>query len=506
MTHRNNIVVVSNDGTCLQTLIDASIFNSKITLVVSQHSDSIASVFARKHRIPLHIAVIENETIELIEKTLPSIVIDELKLVPKLTCPILKMLYYNESSVSICCDNKEIVIESEPRQKLILEAVCKVLRVHNNTVELGHTNFNLLAINYSNCQEGYELVAINEFWFKQTRHIIKNYFIYAKDNVLIAHKTRKIPIEFIVRGYITGDLWEKYSSGNRRYYGIEFDDNLVNNQRLPQFIITPVAIDGSVLTREEIEQNYLTLEQTNHIYESAIKLFRYGQSVSRGRGLILVETKYEFGINTKDEIILIGEIHTCDSSKYWVEKYYEKAFVDGTEPALVQSSNIDFYRMISGEILITTNGESFLKIVNYYLDYKHPKVAILAESENYTWHINAIRDELLKAGVHCFIKVASAHKTPRRVLYFIDKVDKLYKVGTVVYITISGLSNALSGLVAANTKHVVIACPPFKDNTDMLINIHSTLQMPNATPVLTILDTENAALACRRVLEHTLMQ
>ncbi len=93
--------------------------------------------------------------------------------------------------------------------------------------------------------------------------------------------------------------------------------------------------------------------------------------------------------------------------------------------------------------------------------------------------------------------VASAHKEPRRVLEIIDS----FKGQTgIVFITVAGRSNALSGFVAANSKFPTLACPPFKDKSDMLVNIHSTLQMPSKTPVLTVLDPGNCALAVKRIL------
>ena len=96
------------------------------------------------------------------------------------------------------------------------------------------------------------------------------------------------------------------------------------------------------------------------------------------------------------------------------------------------------------------------------------------------------------------IHVASAHKVPEQVLDLIKEYDA--KGGQVCYITIAGRSNALSGFVAANSIYPVIGCPPFKDKADMAINIHSTLQMPSDTPVLTVLDPQNAAMAAIRIL------
>lgn len=109
-----------------------------------------------------------------------------------------------------------------------------------------------------------------------------------------------------------------------------------------------------------------------------------------------------------------------------------------------------------------------------------------------------ITDALEKYKIKFEMYVASAHKQPLEVLNIIK--SNTAKKG-VVYITIAGRSNALSGFVAANSEKPVIACPPFKDKTDMLVNIHSTLQMPSNAPVLTILDPGNCALAVKRILE-----
>ncbi len=126
------------------------------------------------------------------------------------------------------------------------------------------------------------------------------------------------------------------------------------------------------------------------------------------------------------------------------------------------------------------------------------KVVIIMGSESDRDFAQKIILELENYSIQYDIKVASAHKQPLEVLNII-KSNTAEK--GVVYITIAGRSNALSGFVAANSNCPVIACPPFKDKTDMLVNIHSTLQMPSNTPVLTILDPGNCALAVKRILE-----
>ncbi|TVR69547.1 MAG: AIR carboxylase family protein [Spirochaetaceae bacterium] len=124
------------------------------------------------------------------------------------------------------------------------------------------------------------------------------------------------------------------------------------------------------------------------------------------------------------------------------------------------------------------------------------KVVFIMGSEADTSHADTIARHLDELRVEHVRHVASAHKQPLKVLEIVQS----YRAEQVVYITIAGRSNALSGFVAANSDKPVIACPPFADKTDMLVNIHSTLQMPSKTPVLTVIDPGNAALAAHRII------
>jgi 5-(carboxyamino)imidazole ribonucleotide mutase len=108
-----------------------------------------------------------------------------------------------------------------------------------------------------------------------------------------------------------------------------------------------------------------------------------------------------------------------------------------------------------------------------------------------------IQSKLNELSVSHQLFVASAHKSPKKVLEILERFEE---ESDIVFITLAGRSNALSGFCGANSRHPVIACPPFADKVDMLVNIHSTLQMPSNTPVLTILDPENAALAAAKIL------
>ena len=126
------------------------------------------------------------------------------------------------------------------------------------------------------------------------------------------------------------------------------------------------------------------------------------------------------------------------------------------------------------------------------------KTVLILGSASDEGHAKKITDSLDEFGIKWEQHVASAHKQPRKVL---DILEANTDEKSVVYVTIAGRSNALSGFVAANSEFPTLGCPPFSDKADMLVNIHSTLQMPSNTPVLTVIDPGNCALAVKRILE-----
>ena len=126
------------------------------------------------------------------------------------------------------------------------------------------------------------------------------------------------------------------------------------------------------------------------------------------------------------------------------------------------------------------------------------KAVLILGSSSDEGHAKKITDGLDEHGVKWEQHVASAHKQPRKVL---EILDANAEEKSVVYVTIAGRSNALSGFVAANSNFPTLGCPPFSDKSDMLVNVHSTLQMPSNTPVLTVLDPGNCALAVKRILD-----
>lgn len=189
------------------------------------------------------------------------------------------------------------------------------------------------------------------FWFAQTEHIIKNHLIATPHpNVIVTEKCTVLPIEFVVRGYMTGStntsLWTHYNNGVRNYCGHTFPDGMVKNQRLPHPIVTPTTKetdhDRPITPDEIIADGWLTPEQWQFASTKALELFAYGQHIAQQNGLILVDTKYEFGINPQGDIILIDEIHTPDSSRYWLADSYEERLKNAQEPNMIDK---EFFRL-----------------------------------------------------------------------------------------------------------------------------------------------------------------
>ncbi|KAL5078495.1 hypothetical protein RYX36_006916 [Vicia faba] len=179
------------------------------------------------------------------------------------------------------------------------------------------------------------------WWFERTRHIVSNALVSAPDkNVTIAKKCSVFPVEFVARGFVTGStdtsLWTVYNKGNRNYCGNILPDGMVKNQKLPKNILTPTTKaadhDVPVTPDEIIEKGLMTKADYAEASEKALSLFEYGQQVASEHGLILVDTKYEFGKANDGAILLIDEVHTPDSSRYWIGNSYLERFQNGLEP------------------------------------------------------------------------------------------------------------------------------------------------------------------------------
>lgn len=189
--------------------------------------------------------------------------------------------------------------------------------------------------------KGQVLNLISAWWFEQTASIVPNHLLAIPDpNAIIARKCNVFPIEFVVRGYITGTtntaLWTQYKNGVRDYCGVSFPEGLLKNQKLHHAVLTPTtkeAIhDRPITPAEIISEGFMTEDEWAQVSQLALKLYQRGVEIAAKQGLILVDTKYEFGRDNEGNILVVDEIHTPDSSRYWLADSYEKRLAKGLEP------------------------------------------------------------------------------------------------------------------------------------------------------------------------------
>ena len=189
--------------------------------------------------------------------------------------------------------------------------------------------------------KGEILNQISLFWFDQTKDIIKNHVLKTPDpNVVVAKKCKPLPIECVMRNYITGvtgtSLWTHYKEGKRDFGNFILPDGMKKNQKLEKPVFTPTtksdAHDRPVTPKEIVAEKILSQDLMDEVEKTARALFDRGQKIAAKHGLILVDTKYEFGLDENNKLTLIDEIHTPDSSRYWKKASYDERFKKGEEP------------------------------------------------------------------------------------------------------------------------------------------------------------------------------
>ena len=196
--------------------------------------------------------------------------------------------------------------------------------------------------------KGQELNELAAWWFERTASIIPNHVRGIPDpNVLIATATTPLAVEVVVRGAITGvtstSLWRLYEEGARTIYGYHFPDGLRKNTLLPEPIVTPTTKpsaasglhDEPITWADVVDRGLVERSMWEHVTAAAIDVFREGQKVAAEAGLILADTKYEFGVTPDGDVLLIDEVHTPDSSRFWVADSYESKLAAGEEPESV---------------------------------------------------------------------------------------------------------------------------------------------------------------------------
>ncbi|MFA4995493.1 MAG: phosphoribosylaminoimidazolesuccinocarboxamide synthase [Bdellovibrionales bacterium] len=191
--------------------------------------------------------------------------------------------------------------------------------------------------------KGQVLTQLSRYWFDQTKDICPNHVIaYPDPNVVVCKKLNMLPVELVVRGYLAGStatsILKMYKAGKREMYGVKFPDGLRDNQQLERPIITPTTKaaandhDAPLSPEKIVADKILDKAVWDKTCAYALALFARGQEIAKKRGLILADTKYEFGLLPDGTVVLGDEIHTPDSSRYWIAETYQKRIDSGEAP------------------------------------------------------------------------------------------------------------------------------------------------------------------------------
>lgn len=459
------------------------------------------------------------------------------------------MLSFNPEENSLNAEKIISECKLESHNNVVKGKVRDVLFLNNHRLVLFEHSDRLSSYDSNICNvngKGILLNYMSSWWMNMTKHIIPNHYIYHSGRYQLARKCKRIDIEVIVRGYITGSsstsLWTLYKDNKHDVYSITLPKGLVKNQRLDSPVVTPTTKDehDEPLRDEQIiEKGLLREDQWNYIKRKAVELYNYGSIISESKGLILVDTKYEFGIDeVTGEIMLIDEIHTCDSSRYWNLSSYQERFNNKQEPEnfdkdhirryllevnpefknqplheriipdiplelkeKVYQSYYDVFNMLTSIDLNTElNNVSMESFLDTYINNLSPLVVVLSGSVSDIEKVKKVNSELDKHGIIYHNYFHSAHKETLLVMNLIEQYNALHGKRKLVFITVVGMSNALGGVLAANTKFPVLNCPNFKDSTDMMVNVNSSLQMPSRVPSAVVLRPDNVALLARNIL------
>lgn len=202
--------------------------------------------------------------------------------------------------------------------------------------------------------KGEVLNRISQFWFKETADIIQNHLIKGLGGrSMLGRKAQVLPVEVVVRGYLTGSAWRDYQAG-QLISGIQLPVGLRKDQRFDQPLITPstkedLGAHDEPIGREAIISRGLVAQAVwEQVETAALALFRRGSEIASRQGLILVDTKYEFGLLPDGSLILVDEIHTPDSSRFWYAEGYAELFATGTEQRKLDKEYLRSWLMAQG--------------------------------------------------------------------------------------------------------------------------------------------------------------
>ena len=379
--------------------------------------------------------------------------------------------------------------------------------------------------------KGEVLSRLSNWWFEKTADLIPNPVLRVVDPLAtLVREVMPIRIEMIVRGYLTGSMGRAYDSGVRTFCGVNLPEGLKANQRFPQPLVTPTTKeknDREISPAEIAAEGWTTAERYAQMRDVALRLFERGTRLLAEKGLILVDTKYEFGL-LDDQLILIDEIHTPDSSRMWDQAAYDR------DPLQVEAHDKEYVRAWlrqnrkNGEYPVALPGDVVRETTRRYVEiyeritgenleisFEDPRarlarnlaaaglikdgfVAIVMGSRADLEHAVKMKSIIEPYGIHVDLRVCSAHKNGEDLAPLAAEYNNAIEPGAII--AIAGLSNGLGGALAANAALPVVSCPPFKDGTDILLNINSSLMMPSQVPSMTVIKPKEAAQAALRAL------
>ncbi|MBN1336917.1 MAG: AIR carboxylase family protein [Deltaproteobacteria bacterium] len=380
--------------------------------------------------------------------------------------------------------------------------------------------------------KGAVLSGLSAWWFERTRDIVPNHFIRLVDPaVSLIRECRPLAVEVVVRAHLAGSMWRAYQAGRRSFCGVSVPDGLTRHQAFPEPIVTPTTKsdhDEEASPAELVAAGLVTPEQWKALEQAARKLFAAGAATLAERGLKLCDTKYEFGI-FDEEIVLIDEIHTPDSSRIWpadafardpqrvesLDKEYVRAWLleagqGGRRPralppevaAETTRRYLELFERVTGVSLALSDEDPRERMVRHLAAQGFMKdawVAVVMGSPGDLAHARRIRDALAPYGVAVDMRVLSAHKNGEALPALAELYGGSADRGVVV--AVAGLSNGLGGALAANLPVPVLSCPPFTDLADLQVNLASSMMLPSEVPAGTILSPSNAAHLALRCLQ-----
>lgn len=340
-----------------------------------------------------------------------------------------------------------------------------------------------------------------------------------------------IPLEVVCRWYAAGSLLGRIKEKKitAEQIGFSSDHKIKYGEKLPEPFVefsTKLEKTDRYLTDEEaMNLSKLTPEELKKMKLLTIKIDKILQRKIEGKGLIHADGKKEFALDKNRDFVVVDTLWTLDEDRFWeldeyekgnfveqskefIRKYYDsigykkklyEAREKGLEEPPIPSLPDDIIERTDGLYISMFNRLENCPFENALNAIKHQQIIpIIMGSKSDLEYCRTIGRYLDKFNVQYEYRVASAHKAPENLLKIIEEYDSLYK--EVVYITVASLSNALSGMVAANTLNPVIASPFYKDTQSYLADVHSSLRLPSDVPSMFVDDAQNSALAAIEIL------